>query len=96
MQEAEGKNAAELSRVRGKCPARAYFYWVTRDQGSFEWFRGVMNDVAECDNNVISPLSPMKSSPFLSLRPAEELTQEGNSTVASEYHRNAQLLDQRV
>ncbi|CAA6656856.1 unnamed protein product [Spirodela intermedia] len=34
-------------------PARAYFYWVTRDQGSFEWFKGVMNDVAECDNNNI-------------------------------------------
>lgn len=28
---------------------RAYFYWVTREQGSFEWFRGVMNEVAEND-----------------------------------------------
>ncbi|KAI9084739.1 hypothetical protein K1719_033145 [Acacia pycnantha] len=28
---------------------RAYFYWVTREQGSFEWFKGVMNDVAEND-----------------------------------------------
>ncbi|KAL3538141.1 hypothetical protein ACH5RR_001507 [Cinchona calisaya] len=28
---------------------RAYFYWVTREQGSFEWFRSVMNDVAEND-----------------------------------------------
>ncbi|XP_010929525.1 respiratory burst oxidase homolog protein B [Elaeis guineensis] len=28
---------------------RAYFYWVTREQGSFEWFRGVMNEVAETD-----------------------------------------------
>ncbi|KAG6476942.1 respiratory burst oxidase homolog protein B-like [Zingiber officinale] len=33
---------------------RAYFYWVTREQGSFEWFRGVMNEVAETDKkNVI-------------------------------------------
>jgi respiratory burst oxidase len=33
---------------------KAYFYWVTREQGSFEWFRGVMNEVAEVDNrNVI-------------------------------------------
>ncbi|XP_039125369.1 respiratory burst oxidase homolog protein C-like [Dioscorea cayenensis subsp. rotundata] len=28
---------------------RAYFYWVTREQGSFEWFKGVMNEVAEAD-----------------------------------------------
>ncbi|KAL2234525.1 UNVERIFIED_CONTAM: Respiratory burst oxidase protein C [Sesamum indicum] len=29
---------------------RAYFYWVTREQGSFEWFKGVMNEVAEMDH----------------------------------------------
>lgn len=27
----------------------AYFYWVTREQGSFDWFKGVMNEVAEMD-----------------------------------------------
>ncbi|KAI9123130.1 hypothetical protein K1719_006019 [Acacia pycnantha] len=27
----------------------AYFYWVTREAGSFEWFKGVMNEVAELD-----------------------------------------------
>ncbi|KAI3514215.1 hypothetical protein L1887_12534 [Cichorium endivia] len=33
---------------------RAYFFWVTREQGSFEWFKGVMDDIAEHDhNNVI-------------------------------------------
>ncbi|KAF7817914.1 respiratory burst oxidase-like protein B-like [Senna tora] len=30
---------------------RAYFYWVTREQGSFEWFKGVMNEVAENDKD---------------------------------------------
>lgn len=30
---------------------RAYFYWVTREQGSFDWFKGVMNEVAETDQN---------------------------------------------
>ncbi|KAJ4766103.1 respiratory burst oxidase-like protein [Rhynchospora pubera] len=35
---------------------RAYFYWVTREQGSFEWFRGVMNDVAEADKNGVIEL----------------------------------------
>ncbi|XP_074560640.1 putative respiratory burst oxidase homolog protein H isoform X2 [Curcuma longa] len=34
-------------------PQRAYFYWVTREQGSFEWFKGVMNEVAESDHNNI-------------------------------------------
>ncbi|KAL8042847.1 hypothetical protein ABFX02_09G078800 [Erythranthe guttata] len=29
--------------------SRAYFYWVTREQGSFDWFKGVMNEVAEMD-----------------------------------------------
>ncbi|WVZ90519.1 hypothetical protein U9M48_036813 [Paspalum notatum var. saurae] len=28
---------------------RVYFYWCTREEGSFEWFRGVMNEVAERD-----------------------------------------------
>ncbi|XP_010491345.1 PREDICTED: respiratory burst oxidase homolog protein A-like [Camelina sativa] len=33
---------------------RAYFYWVTREQGSFDWFKNVMDEVAETDrNNVI-------------------------------------------
>ncbi|KAF8402798.1 hypothetical protein HHK36_010889 [Tetracentron sinense] len=34
-----------------KGPGRAYFYWVTREQGSFEWFKGVMDDIAEYDHN---------------------------------------------
>lgn len=29
---------------------RAYFYWVTREQGSFDWFKGIMNEVAELDH----------------------------------------------
>ncbi|KAK4373111.1 hypothetical protein RND71_008495 [Anisodus tanguticus] len=28
----------------------AYFYWVTREPGSLEWFKGVMNEVAEMDH----------------------------------------------
>ncbi|KAL9999899.1 putative NAD(P)H oxidase (H(2)O(2)-forming) [Helianthus debilis subsp. tardiflorus] len=32
---------------------RAYFYWVTREQGSFEWFKGVMDDIAEHDHENI-------------------------------------------
>ncbi|XP_024967933.1 putative respiratory burst oxidase homolog protein H [Cynara cardunculus var. scolymus] len=34
-----------------KGPDRAYFYWVTREQASFEWFKGVMDDIAEYDKN---------------------------------------------
>ncbi|KAH9329015.1 hypothetical protein KI387_001123, partial [Taxus chinensis] len=29
--------------------SQAYFYWVTQEQGSFDWFKGVMNEVAEID-----------------------------------------------
>ncbi|RZS05669.1 hypothetical protein BHM03_00036205 [Ensete ventricosum] len=45
---------AAANYVQGNGPGRAYFYWVTREQGSFEWFKGVMNEVAESDHhNVI-------------------------------------------
>jgi respiratory burst oxidase len=36
--------------------SRAYFYWVTREQGSFEWFRGVMDEVAETDKKGVIEL----------------------------------------
>ncbi|TVU24473.1 hypothetical protein EJB05_26914, partial [Eragrostis curvula] len=35
---------------------RAYFYWVTKEQGSFEWFRGVMDEVAETDKKGVIEL----------------------------------------
>jgi len=35
---------------------RAYFYWVTREEGSFEWFRGVTNEVAEKDKDGVIEL----------------------------------------
>ncbi|KAL5678573.1 hypothetical protein ACJX0J_014704, partial [Zea mays] len=35
---------------------RAYFYWVTPEQGSFEWFHDVMNEVAETDKNGVIEL----------------------------------------
>ncbi|KAE9587363.1 putative NAD(P)H oxidase (H(2)O(2)-forming) [Lupinus albus] len=35
---------------------KAYFYWITREQGSFDWFKGVMNEVAEDDHNGVIEL----------------------------------------
>lgn len=35
---------------------RAYFYWVTREQGSFDWFKNIMNEVAERDTNRVIEL----------------------------------------
>ncbi|GMI75678.1 ROOT HAIR DEFECTIVE 2, RESPIRATORY BURST OXIDASE HOMOLOG C [Hibiscus trionum] len=35
---------------------RAYFYWVTREQGSFDWFKGIMNEVAEIDRHHVIEL----------------------------------------
>ncbi|KAI5078602.1 hypothetical protein GOP47_0006273 [Adiantum capillus-veneris] len=34
-------------------PTQAYFYWITREQGSFDWFKGIMNEVAETDHRAV-------------------------------------------
>ncbi|CAJ1798564.1 unnamed protein product [Sphenostylis stenocarpa] len=45
----QGNHADEVK----KGPERAYFYWVTREQASFEWFKGVMDDIADYDHDGI-------------------------------------------
>lgn len=50
----ESIHGSEIGSFKNNGPGRAYFYWVTREQGSFEWFKGVMNDVAESDRSVLS------------------------------------------
>ncbi|KAK6935953.1 Ferric reductase transmembrane component-like domain [Dillenia turbinata] len=40
-----------VTEEQKKGPERAYFYWVTREESSFDWFKGVMNDIAEYDYN---------------------------------------------
>ena len=56
-QEAQSMHDTELGcSFKTNGPGRAYFYWVTREQGSFEWFKGVMNDVAESDRDVHTTL----------------------------------------
>jgi respiratory burst oxidase len=35
---------------------RAYFYWVTREQGSFDWFKNVMDEVSITDRNKVIEL----------------------------------------
>ncbi|XP_042479611.1 respiratory burst oxidase homolog protein A-like [Macadamia integrifolia] len=50
---------AEESDTKGRKPLKttnAYFYWVTREQGSFDWFKGVMNEVAESDTKGVIEL----------------------------------------
>ncbi|KAL9238918.1 hypothetical protein vseg_013286 [Gypsophila vaccaria] len=48
------KETSNLDIESRKGPQRAYFYWVTREQGSFDWFKGVMDDIADYDtDNVI-------------------------------------------
>ncbi|CAM6105983.1 unnamed protein product [Calypogeia fissa] len=46
----ESRKRKKRRRSRG---TNAYFYWVTREQGSFEWLKGVMNEVAEIDQEAI-------------------------------------------
>jgi respiratory burst oxidase len=40
---------SETPRRRKRSSTKAYFYWVTREQGSFDWFRGIMREVEEND-----------------------------------------------
>lgn len=40
-----GKNKSN----KGFKTRKAYYYWVTREQGSFEWFKGILNEVADMD-----------------------------------------------
>ncbi|RDX58560.1 Respiratory burst oxidase-like protein E, partial [Mucuna pruriens] len=45
--------SSSLTPGGNKRPRRttnAYFYWVTREPGSFEWFKGVMDQVAQMDH----------------------------------------------
>ncbi|KAG6771966.1 hypothetical protein POTOM_023361 [Populus tomentosa] len=39
-----------VSKKRTQRTTNAHFYWVTREPGSFEWFKGVMDEVAEMDH----------------------------------------------
>ena len=48
-------NKVSPKRKKDVRTTNAYFYWVTREQGSFDWFKGVMNEVAELDQRVIKP-----------------------------------------
>ncbi|KAL5724531.1 NAD(P)H oxidase (H2O2-forming) [Ranunculus cassubicifolius] len=38
------------TKKKGFRTTRAYFYWVTREQNSFDWFKDIMNEVAEKDD----------------------------------------------
>ena len=46
--------ASSSNKRRAYRTSCAHFYWVTREPGSFEWFKGVMNEVAEMDKKVMS------------------------------------------
>ncbi|KAL1364004.1 hypothetical protein HN51_012160 [Arachis hypogaea] len=43
-------NLTPSGNKRTQRTTNAYFYWVTREPGSFEWFEGVLDQVAEMDH----------------------------------------------
>ncbi|KAM0910540.1 hypothetical protein ACQ4PT_014076 [Festuca glaucescens] len=49
-------STASSNRKRAYRTSRAHFYWVTREPLSFEWFKGVMNEVAEMDKKGVIEL----------------------------------------
>lgn len=48
------QNKISPKRKKTLRTTNAYFYWVTREQGSFDWFKGVMDEIAELDQRVRS------------------------------------------
>ncbi|CAE6178132.1 unnamed protein product [Arabidopsis arenosa] len=48
-QEQQGKKETFKTR-------RAYFYWVTKEQGTFDWFKNIMNEIAERDKSKVIEL----------------------------------------
>ncbi|KAL6643681.1 hypothetical protein ACP70R_018447 [Stipagrostis hirtigluma subsp. patula] len=44
-----GRSPSPPSSSSAFMTRRVYFYWCTREEGSFEWFRGVMEEVAARD-----------------------------------------------
>ncbi|KAD3068417.1 hypothetical protein R6Q59_017576 [Mikania micrantha] len=47
---ASSSMASSNEKKKPRRTKSANFYWVTREPGSFEWFKGVMNEVAEMDH----------------------------------------------
>lgn len=47
-------STASSNKRRAYRTSRAHFYWVTREPGSFEWFKSVMDEVAEMDKKVMA------------------------------------------
>ncbi|CAH8388542.1 unnamed protein product [Eruca vesicaria subsp. sativa] len=39
------------AQLNGTVTRKAYFYWLTKEQGSYNWFENIMNEVAERDTN---------------------------------------------
>lgn len=46
-------NQSPKRKKKPRCPTNAYFCWVTKEQGSFDWFKGIMNEVAEIDHKAV-------------------------------------------
>ncbi|CAM0951500.1 unnamed protein product [Alopecurus aequalis] len=49
-------STASSNRKRAYRTSRAHFYWVTREPLSFDWFKGVMSEVAEMDKKGVIEL----------------------------------------
>uniref|UniRef100_M4EWG7 FAD-binding FR-type domain-containing protein n=1 Tax=Brassica campestris TaxID=3711 RepID=M4EWG7_BRACM len=48
----EPGNSISTNRTGMLNTKNAYFYWVTREQGSFDWFRQIMSEIADSDIKV--------------------------------------------
>lgn len=93
-QEMQRIHKPEINNLKSNVRGRAYFHWVTREQGSFGWFKGVMDDVAESDHNVSPPFKLFSCLVFLTLPfLLRGLLMNDKFEYFAAHYRNAQLLD---
>ncbi|CAM6086774.1 unnamed protein product [Calypogeia fissa] len=73
---------------KSRGPTNAYFYWVTREQGSFEWFKGVINEVMEMDKEAVIEMHQYLTSVYEEGDPRSALI-----TMLQELHHGKSGLD---
>ncbi|KAL5712996.1 hypothetical protein ACHQM5_015115 [Ranunculus cassubicifolius] len=60
----KAQSGTNNSRNKPSVATRVYFYWVTRDEGSYEWFKDVFRDVTQNDKDEVIDLHNYCSSVY--------------------------------
>lgn len=63
-EEIQNRHISDINSEESRGSRRAYLYWVTKEQDSLEWFKGVMNTIAESDQNHVIQMHNYLTSVF--------------------------------